>query len=204
MGEHEAQLLDAQRPVGDPKRRVLIACLLHLARVRARDDVVTMLCKRIAARHNKARQRLEALREQHRADSERLIGVFGDVRAALDDDRAAGEPPGVVCERAGRRVLDALAAAGGVEELTSTQEAIAAHHGDNWLALLERPYRAHRACCSRCWWARTRAHQRGPARAGRRGVSLGQPAAHRRADQQPGVDSRGAVQPPSDAGAGVF
>ena len=83
-GEHEAQLLDAQRPVGDPKRRVLIACLLHLARVRARDDVVTMLCKRIAALHNKARQRLEALREQrHRADSERLIGVFGDVRAAL-------------------------------------------------------------------------------------------------------------------------
>jgi hypothetical protein len=78
------------RRVGDPKRRVLIACLLYLARVRARHDIVTMFGKRMAALHNEARQQLQALREQHRADSERLIGVFGDVlgvvRAALDDD----------------------------------------------------------------------------------------------------------------------
>ena len=72
------------------QRRVLVACLLHLARVRARDDVVTMFCKRVGALHNKARQQLEALRDRHRADSERLIGVFADVlgvvRTALDDE----------------------------------------------------------------------------------------------------------------------
>jgi hypothetical protein len=38
-----------------------------------------MFCKRMAAIRKKGRERLEELREQHRAESERLLGVFGDV-----------------------------------------------------------------------------------------------------------------------------
>ena len=50
-----------------------------------------MFCKRMAALHKRGRERLEELREAHRAESERLIGVFGEVLAAA---REATEPSG--------------------------------------------------------------------------------------------------------------
>ena len=42
-----------------------------------------MFCKRMAAIHKKGRDHLEALREAHRAESERLLGVLGDVLSAV-------------------------------------------------------------------------------------------------------------------------
>ncbi len=102
-----------------------------------------MFCKRMAAITKKARDKQEELREAHRAESERLLGVLGDVladvREALgppsptdgdddddDDDAADGlatdvahaaavdvKPTGAVCERAGRMVLRTLTDAGG-------------------------------------------------------------------------------------------
>jgi hypothetical protein len=41
------------------------------------------------------------------------------------------DPIGVVCERAGRMVLKTLSDAGGVQALSSTHEAVSAHHGNN-------------------------------------------------------------------------
>lgn len=90
------------------------------------------------------------------------MGVFGQllcvVREATTDPVSGAEPPGVrsapaegreppaaVAERAGRMVLKTLDAAGGVEELTTTHEAVTAHHGNNYLPLLDRFYRSHRA-----------------------------------------------------------
>jgi hypothetical protein len=72
----EAAVLDADElaGVGEDKRLTLLACLVHTARTRARDEVVTMFCKRMAIITSKARDRLEELREQHRAESERLLG----------------------------------------------------------------------------------------------------------------------------------
>src|SRR5438445_3962372 len=40
-----------------------------------------MFCKRMAALHKKGRERLEELREQYRGETERLIGVLGEVLA---------------------------------------------------------------------------------------------------------------------------
>ncbi len=159
----EAAVLDAGElsDVGEDKRLTLLACLVHTARIRARDEVVTMFCKRMAAITKKARERLEELREAHRAESERLLGVFGDVLAGvrealgpaesedgedqcLDAASPAVEPIGVVCERAGRMVLKTLAEAGGVAELSSTHEAVSAHHGNNYTPLMEHYYRSHR------------------------------------------------------------
>ncbi|MEW9554974.1 DUF4158 domain-containing protein [Nonomuraea sp. NPDC050783] len=62
----EARALDAaeMRDYGEVKRIVLEACLLHQARVRARDDLVTMLCKRMNTMHNKARELLETIRAE--------------------------------------------------------------------------------------------------------------------------------------------
>ena len=169
----EAAVLDADAlaEVGDDKRLTLLACLVHTARRRARDEVVTMFCKRMAAITKKARDKLEELREGHRAESERLLGVLGDVladvREALgppgpagggDDDAAGGlaadvagtagedvEPIGAVCERAGRMVLKTLTGAGGVVALSTAHETVSAHHGNNPMPLMERYYRSHRA-----------------------------------------------------------
>lgn len=128
-----------------------------------------MFCKRMAAITKKARDKLEELREAHRAESERLLGVFGDVLADVRDTLgppgptdgdgeahelatgaagAAGEdaePTGMVCERAGRMVLKTLAGAGGVTALSTAHETVSAHHGNNPVPLMERYYRSHRA-----------------------------------------------------------
>lgn len=156
-------MLDADElaGVGEDKRLTLLACLVHTARTRARDEVVTMFCKRMAIITNKARDKLEELREQHRTDSERLLGVFGDVLAGVRDTlgptdaegEIAGEEAGedggavaaVVAERAGRMLLKTLHEAGGVVELSAAHEAVSAHHGNNYFPLLERYYRSHRA-----------------------------------------------------------
>ena len=64
---------------------------MHTVRATIRDDVVTMFCKRMAAIHKKGRDHLERLREVHRAESERLLGVFGDVLPVVREAAAAPE-----------------------------------------------------------------------------------------------------------------
>jgi len=51
----------------------------------------------------------------------------------------------VLAARAGRMLLATLAHAGGVEALSAAHETVSAHHGNNYLPLLERFYRSHRA-----------------------------------------------------------
>ncbi|MFD8565208.1 DUF4158 domain-containing protein, partial [Streptosporangium canum] len=128
----EARVTDVAglRKVADEdKRLTLIVSLLHTVRTGVRDDVVTMFCKRVAAIHKKGRDQLEALREIHRAESERLLGVFGDVldgvrEAVTPVEQQLGDPSmdasegdraaEAVAERAGRLVLKALEQAGGL------------------------------------------------------------------------------------------
>ncbi|MER5427308.1 transposase [Streptosporangium roseum] len=158
---------DLRKVLDEDKRLTLIASLLHTVRTGVRDDVVTMFCKRMAAIHKKGRDQLETLREVHRAESERLLGVFGDVldgvREALvpaeqpigqegidaaantPESGAGGEGQEVVAERAGRLVLKALEEAGGLDALAAAHEAVSAHHGNNYLPLLEVHYRSHRS-----------------------------------------------------------
>lgn len=153
---------DLRKVLDEDKRLTLIVSLLHTVRTGVRDDVVTMFCKRMATIHKKGRDQLEALREVHRAESERLLGVFGDV---LDDVREALDPAGrqsadnggadgtadggrdqeAVAERAGRLVLKTLEQAGGLDALAAAHEAVSAHHGNNYLPLLDQYYRSHRS-----------------------------------------------------------
>ncbi|MEU8151642.1 Tn3 family transposase [Nonomuraea sp. NPDC048901] len=152
---------DLRKVLDEDKRLTLIVSLLHTVRTGVRDDVVTMFCKRIAAIHKRGRDQLETLRETHRAESERLLGVFGDVldgvREAMtsveqqnSEDDAVGTPDNgdgreAVTERAGRLVLKALDQAGGLEALKTAHEAVSAHHGNNYLPLLDQHYRSHRS-----------------------------------------------------------
>ncbi len=50
-----------------------------------------------------------------------------------------------MAERAGRLLLKTLAAAGGVERLSAAHEVVSAHHGNNYLPLLEKFYKSHRS-----------------------------------------------------------
>jgi hypothetical protein len=111
-----------------------------------------MFCKRMAVIHKKGKERLAELHEQHRAESERLLDVFGDVLAGAreatapaEGGAAAPEPAALVAERAGRLLLKTLADAGGVEQLSAAHEVVAAHHGNNYLPLLEKFYKSHRS-----------------------------------------------------------
>lgn len=151
--------------VGEAKRFTLLASLIHVLRTSGRDEVMDMFCKRMAVIHKRGRARLEALREEHRAESERLLEVFGDVLAAVREAAeaaapgtaaAAGEfaprehrnrePEAVASDaaRTGELVLKALAAGGGLESLSASHEAVVAHHGNNYLPLCEQYYRSHR------------------------------------------------------------
>jgi TnpA family transposase len=140
------------RKVSEDKRLTLIASLLHTARTSARDEVVTMFCKRMAVIHKKGRDQLESLHEAHRAESERLLGVFGDVLSAVREattpdettDGAAAEPMEAAAERTGLLVLKTLEQAGGLDALATAHETVSAHHGNNYLPLLDQHYRSHR------------------------------------------------------------
>lgn len=86
---------DLRKVTGEDKRLTLIVSLLHTVRTGVRDDVVTMFCKRIGAIHKKGRDQLEAWREARRAESERLLGVFGEVLSVV---REAVTPAGTESE----------------------------------------------------------------------------------------------------------
>jgi hypothetical protein len=153
----EARVTDAadmRKVLNDDKRLTLLVSLVHECRTSARDEVVTMFCKRMAALHKKGRERLEEIQAANRAETERLIGVLGDVVAAAREATAVADPdPGTgepgqpaegLEERTGRLVLKTLADAGGIDALAGAAEAVSAYHDNNHLPLLERFYRSHR------------------------------------------------------------
>jgi TnpA family transposase len=110
-GEARVTSVEDFTRVKDARRLTLLACLIHVLRVAARDEVTDMFCKRMAVIHRKGRDRLEELRELHRAESERLLEVFGDVLASARDAAApAGEvAPGEAGESADDDVAGDLA-----------------------------------------------------------------------------------------------
>ncbi len=160
-GEARMAGVDDMRKTGDAKRVTLLISLVHQQRIAARDEVVTMFCKRMAALHKKGKERMEELREASRAETERLIGVLGDVLAGTREATAPpetssggdGSPPSLlptatdeeVAERAGRSLLKTLESTGGLEQLSAAHEAVSAYHGNNYLPLLEGFYRSHPA-----------------------------------------------------------
>jgi Transposase and inactivated derivatives, TnpA family len=153
----QARVLDAAElgKVGVVKRTVLLACLLHMAKVRARDELVTMLCKRMARIIKKGKEDLEKIRERHRAATERLIAVLGEVLEAakgavgFDGDSVtplptSGPKLSQMHRQCGQAVLEKLEKAGGLEKLSEDHELVSAHHGDNFAPLLWRHFKSHR------------------------------------------------------------
>lgn len=139
---------------GTAKRQALIASLVHVAKISTRDEIATMLCKRMAIIHKRARERLEVLRAQYRGESERLLDAFGDVLAVVRDALGASAGQQVTGEagvadpvavRAGRMVLGSLERSGGITALSAAHEEVSAHHGNNYLPFVEKFYRGSRS-----------------------------------------------------------
>jgi TnpA family transposase len=129
----EAAAADAAviRDVSQPKRTALIACLIRVAQTRARDELAEMFCKRMALITKRARAELEALREEGREISERLIEHYREVLYQLDPGQTPGD---------GQHVLELARAtierAGGFEAELSDIERVAAHHANNYMPLV--------------------------------------------------------------------
>lgn len=134
----EAKALDAaELKKFSPKRYVLILCLIHRARIKARDDLAEMFIKRINHIHQRGKDELEHLRIRFRQKTEHLVATLADVIEVLET-----QPED---EAAGRDIRTLLSKGGGTLALQDDCTAINAFSGDNYFPLLWRFYRSHRS-----------------------------------------------------------
>jgi len=117
-GEAEAQDAATLKDYTDDKRVALTACLAAKARMRARDDLATMFCKRMAAKAKKAR---EELAEIHRRQQEIVEALIGNYRTLLQQVDKEG-PAQRARVRAAALTKEALDALEGLDEESSAAE----------------------------------------------------------------------------------
>ena len=148
----QARALDAAelKGIGPEKRRAMLVCLVHRAKVTARDGLAEMLVKMLGRTHNRGKEELERVHRERRASTEAMIELLGKILAGAaeceEDDAALS-----------RRVRGALERDGGPEALLERYRALSEHRGGNYLPLMWRFYKGQRAtlfrvvrsCCAR-------------------------------------------------------
>lgn len=135
----EAKALDAAelKKFTHPKRYVLVLCMIHRARVKARDDLAEMFIKRINHIHRRGKDELERLRIRYRQKAEHLVATLADVIEVLETHQSSDR-------LAGKNIRNLLIHRGGSQALQDDCAAINAFSGDNYFPLLWRFYRSHR------------------------------------------------------------
>ncbi|MFJ7996397.1 DUF4158 domain-containing protein [Streptomyces sp. NPDC096310] len=88
-GEAEAADAGVLRDYAPDKRIAVLACMVHKAQMRARDDLATMFCKRVALKTKRAKSELEEIRLQQQAMVEALIGNYRTLLKQTDADGPA-------------------------------------------------------------------------------------------------------------------
>lgn len=118
----EADAVDASelRDYAAVKRIALLACLAHKAGMRVRDDLATMLCKRVAMKIKKAKEELAELRLAEREIVEALIGNYRTVLKNLDD----GGPAQEALAKAAAMTGEAVKALEGLDEAAPVEEVV--------------------------------------------------------------------------------
>lgn len=134
----EAKSLDASeiKKITQPKRATLLLCLIYTNGVNTRDYLVTMFLKQMKKIHNKAKEKLEFIRQQLQEKVEAIVAVFANVLPFFAD-----ESP----EAQWSQVKQILQAGGGVDHLLSECDAINAYRGNNHSPLLWQFYKSHRS-----------------------------------------------------------
>jgi hypothetical protein len=112
-----SELLDMEKS----KRHTLLLALVRQARTRSRDELVEMFLFRIRRTQAAAKEKLAALRDQHRAMEESLISIFGEVLVTARGEAAD--------DLFGHQIRSLLSRQGGVEELAQQCETVSAWHG---------------------------------------------------------------------------
>lgn len=140
-GEAAAADADVMRKVAPLKRIALLACMVHVARTRARDDLAEMFCKRMASVTKLAKAELAEIREREAEISERLIISYRGVLGCLDPRSSETADAAAALRRARRIVEDA----GGFEAQLAEIEAVSAHHANNYMPLVAKHRRRDRA-----------------------------------------------------------
>jgi TnpA family transposase len=139
----EARTLDVAelRDHTVPRRIALVVSLLYYTQIQTRDELVTMLIKRMAAIHHQAKDHLETLMQQERATMERWMQGFAEITRSVAegaDDPTVGHVARAVVERVG-----------GSASFLAAYEALATYHGNNYLPLMGPVFAAHRAALFR-------------------------------------------------------
>ncbi len=130
----EARALDAPTTAAFAplKRHTVLLCLIQEEQRVARDALVTMFLKAVAALHDRGKDALEALRKRQRQTVERLLtALSGIARTNLEEADDA---------RFGELVRTYLEEAGGAEEVHEWCQAIIEFNDNNYLPLLPRLY----------------------------------------------------------------
>ncbi|MFF0220057.1 hypothetical protein [Streptomyces vinaceus] len=117
-GEAEAQDAGTLKDYTEDRRVALVACLAAKARMRARDDVATMFCTRMAAKAKKAREELAEIRRQQQEIVEALIGNYRTLLQQVDQEGPAQRARA----RASALTKDALDALEGLDEESAASE----------------------------------------------------------------------------------
>lgn len=130
----EARALDAPTTAAFAplKRQTVLLCLVQEEQRAARDALVTMFLKAIAALHDRGKDALEALRKSQRQTVETLLtALSGIARTHLEETDDA---------RFGELVRTFLEEAGGAETVHERCQAIMEYNDNNYLPLLPRFY----------------------------------------------------------------
>ncbi|MGV4986819.1 hypothetical protein ACVB8X_27600 [Streptomyces sp. NRAIS4] len=90
-GEVDASDASELRDFVPVKRIALVTALTHKARMRVRDDLAAMFCKRVAMKIKKAKAELEEIRLAEREIVEALIGNYSTVLKHIDEGGPAQE-----------------------------------------------------------------------------------------------------------------
>jgi len=123
------------RDIGRERRYTLLVCLIHQAKIQNRDHLVEIFLKRIRRVHKKAKEGLDAIREQQRQLAERLIQMMMGIANAAQQD--------ITDEALGQVVRESFKEEGGSEIVFNTCESLVAYHNDNTLPLLWGQYASH-------------------------------------------------------------
>jgi hypothetical protein len=135
----EAKALNASelKDITPPKRLTLLLCLIDSAQVQTRDHLVEMFLKQMKKIQNKAKEKLELIRQQNQETIEKLVSVFTDVLQVFQDPLPDNQA--IV------QLHSIFQPQGGVESLLNDCEEINAYKGNNYLPLIWRFYKSHRS-----------------------------------------------------------
>jgi len=134
---HALEVGDLRDIHDKPQQYTLLLCLLYQAQVQTRDQVVLMFLKRMRRIHYQAQEHLRALQDNYRTITEQMVAALAEIAQQATETEA--DAP------LGQQVRLILAQHGGPERLTEQYQIVSAYHDNNYLPLLWRHYRPHRA-----------------------------------------------------------